>query len=261
MREPLRKLSVTRSGGGLGEGKRRLCSCVNGARSAGPDRRLVAPGEDGKTDRPEAGGFARRGGRSVLSRVPVGDVKAGTWLPELRSSAGGRRTVGAWFAGPPGVGNRLMIASSEGRGEGVTETRGRIVGSGVRTTGRGNGAGRCDGGAGRTTSTARVEGAGGVVSRGDGADEGCRVLVGGGSLRTVTAGARRRSDDAAAGAVRDGEKERIASLEGGVRVLPVVGMRAFSTEVGAGVRGLPGPPRSGVSRAPAKEAVHIMIAT
>jgi len=122
VREPLRKLSVTRFGGGLGEGKRRLCSCVNGARSAEPDRRLVVPGEDGKTDRPEAGGFARRGGRSVLSRAPVGVVNAGTWLPEPRSAVGGRRTVGAWFAGFPGVGNRPMISASEGRVEGVTET-------------------------------------------------------------------------------------------------------------------------------------------
>jgi len=77
----------------------------------------------------------------------------------------------------------------------------------------------------------------------------------------VTAGARRRSDGAAAGKVRDGEEERIASLGGGVRVLPVVGMRAFSAEAGAGVRGLPGTPRSGFSRAPAKEAVHMMSAT
>ena len=95
MREPLWKLSVTRFGGGLVEGKRRFCSCVNGARSAGPDRRLVAPGEDGKPDRPEAGGFARRGGRSVLSRSPEGTVKVGTWLSEPRSAVGGRRTAGA----------------------------------------------------------------------------------------------------------------------------------------------------------------------
>ena len=79
------------------------------------------------------------------------------------------------------------------------------------------------------------------MSRGGGVDEGCRVLVGGGSLRTVTAGARMRSAGSAEGAVRDGEEARIASLGGGVRVLPVVGMRAFSTE-GTGVRVLPGTP-------------------